>query len=237
MANSLIKKSQNKEKQLAAISEKIKNSRLKFSDVIIPLASLTILALLSIFVFIPMIKSAIGFQSEYKSIQESKSTLASLENQLDALDDTQLQTDLLNSKKVIPKTLKVSSFIYYIDSLAYTKGLSSKEISAGDVKFSSDSDDKTGHYILGVSGPLSYSGSLNAVLEFLDDLYSASPYVMSVKNIELKSSKENWTVDLNITGYYVPVNIDEVNLYLPFVSYTKYENIVEIFENKASKLE
>ena len=184
--------------------KRIRNSKLKFSDVIIPIASGVILVLLSVFVFVPMIQSAIQFQNEYKDIQDDMETLESLENKLGALDDTQLQTDLLNAKKVIPKTLKVSSFIYYIDNLAYSKGLSSKEISAGDVKFSSDdSDDQKSHYILGVSGPLSYSGSLNAILDFLDDLYGASPYVMSIKNIELKSSGDTWTADLNITGYYV----------------------------------
>ena len=237
MSKEAVAEKQNKEKQLAVISDKIKNSRIKFSDIIIPLSSITILALLSIFVFVPMIKSAISFQNEYKEIQESKEMLTILEKQLNDLDDTQLQTDLLNSKKVIPKTLKVSSFIYYIDNLAYSTGLSSTEISAGDVKFASDADEKQGNYILGVSGPLSYSGSLNAILGFLDDLYSASPYVLSVKNIELRSSGEKWMVDLNVTGYYVPINIDAINLYQPFSPYTKYENILTIFKTKASQLD
>jgi hypothetical protein len=231
------KQNKKKEKQLEAISEKIKKSRLSFSDIVIPLASLTILVLLGVFVFVPMINSAIKFQNEYQDIQEKEKILSKLETQLSDIDDDKMQADLLNAKKVIPKTLKVSSFIYYIDNLAYAKGLSSKEISAGDVKFSSNTEEKNGNYILGVSGPLSYTGSLSAILSFLDELYNASPYVMSVKNIKLKMSGSDWKADLDVTGYYVPTNIDNVDLYLPFSPYTNAENIVEIFSKKAAQLE
>ena len=177
------------------------------------------------------------FQNEYNDIQEKEKILSKLETQLSNIDDDKMQADLLNAKKVIPKTLKVSSFIYYIDNLAYSKGLSSKEISAGDVKFSSNVEEKKGNYILGVSGPLSYTGSLSAILSFLDELYNASPYVMSVKNIKIKTSGNDWKADLDVTGYYVPANIDNVDLYLPFSPYTSSENIIEIFSKKASKLE
>lgn len=226
-----------KSKEIAVISAKVKNSRLKFSDIIVPLISLIILILLSIFVFVPMVKAAIDFRLEYIAIEAKKESLGVLDTQLRQLDDGQVAIDLINAKRVIPKSLKVSSFIYYIDGLAYEKGLESKEISAGDVKIVSSDEQKRGEFILGVSGPLSYSGNLNAVLSFLDDLYSASPYVISAENIVLKASGLDWKVTLNVTGYYVPENIEEFDLYKKLVPYTGYGNIVDIFELKATQLD
>jgi hypothetical protein len=226
-----------KEKEVEAISSKIKNSRLKFADVLVPLISAIILILLSLFVFFPMVKAAIDFRTEYKVIENKKEALAELGAELNKLDDAQVGIDLVNSKRVIPKSLKVSSFIYYIDGLAYDKGLSSNEISAGDIKISTGNEEKKGEFILGVSGPLAYSGSLDSLLSFLDDLYSASPYVISAENIELNSTIDSWKVTLNVTGYYVPQNIDEFDLYTAFTPYTNYENIIEIFELKANKLD
>jgi hypothetical protein len=226
-----------KSKEIEAISEKIKNSRLKFADIVVPAISLIILALLGIFVFFPMVKSAIDFRAEYQDIQVKKEKLVALENDLNQLDDVKISEDLINSKLVIPKSLKVSSFIYYIDNLAYEKGLSSNEISAGDIKIASGDEAKKGEFISGVSGPLAYSGTLDNILGFLDDLYNASPYIISAENIELNSSSSSWKVTLNVTGYYVPLNIDEFDMYATFTPYTNYSNIVDIFELKASQLD
>lgn len=223
-------------KEIEAVSEKIRKTRLKITDIIAPILSFFILLLLGIFVFIPMTKGALTVKNEYKEIKSKEKQLEQLETELNNMEETKLQQDLINAKSVIPKTLKVSSFIYYIDNLAYEKNLSSEKISAGDIKIGGE-DKKETKYILGVSGPLAYSGSLENILSFLETLYSASPYIISVENISLSESSENWNVELNITGYYVPENIDDYNLYSKFIPYSTDNEVIKIFEEKAKKLD
>ncbi len=238
MAN-LIKKNVKEEKikkEIEAVSEKIQKTRLTFTDILVPIVAVIVLVVLGIFVFIPMIKEALAVRNEYVDVKAKEKQLEQLEIALNNLDETTLQADLVNAKNVIPKTLKVSSFIYYIDNLAFEKNLSSEKISAGDIKIGGG-EKKEGKYILGVSGPLAYSGSLENILSFLESLYSASPYIISVENISLSESSKDWTVELNVTGYYVPENIDEFNLYIKFEPYTTDDNVVKIIESKAKELD
>lgn len=226
-------------KEIDAISDKIKASRLNMKDIIIPFSVGVILIMLGIFVFVPMVKAALDFRVEYREIKEKEKTLEELEVKLKNIDEGTYQIDLLNAKEVIPKTLRVSSFMYYIDTLANEKALVSKSLSAGDIQVSvtkSGEDTKEKNSYLGVSGPLAYSGSLNNILEFLDTLYSASPYIISADNVSLKKSGEEWKVTLNVTGYYVPEGVIKADLYTSYVSYNQYQDIVDIFAQKAEKL-
>ena len=224
-------------KEIEAISEKMNKTKLKVSDVIIPILVLGVLALLGVFVFVPMIQSAMSFQSEHAEVVAKENKLKELENVLDGIDEGTLQIDLVNAKKVIPNTLKVSSFMYYIDNLASQKNLDSSEISAGDIKINAEGETREGNYILGVSGPLQYQGKLSNVLSFLDSLYSASPYILTIENLKLESYDTGvWKVSFSVTGYYVPESSSAVDLYSNFEPYTKYPEIVSTFENKASQL-
>lgn len=225
-------------KEIEAISEKIQASKLKIKDIVVPLSVGLILILLGVFVFVPMIKTALEFRTEYKDVKQKQETLEEVESTLDAIDQGQFQTDLIDSKEVIPRKLRVSSFMYYIDTLANEKSLISKTLSAGDVelilKKSSSKDDSTSY--LGVSGPLSYSGSLENILEFLNSLYSASPYIVSADNVSLRESGDGWRVSLSVTGYYVPESTKDVDFYTPFEIYTKHQDVVDIFNQKALQL-
>lgn len=224
-------------KEIEAISEKMKKTKLKISDVIIPILVLSVLGLLGVFVFVPMIKSAMSFQAEHSEVVSKEEKLKKLEDVLSAMDEGTLQIDLVNAKKVIPNTLKVSSFMYYIDNLASEKNLDSSEISAGDIKINAEGETSEGNYILGVSGPLQYQGKLSNVLSFLDSLYSASPYILTIENLKLESYDTGvWKVSFSVTGYYVPESSATVDLYTDFESYTQYPDVVAIFENKASQL-
>ncbi|NMC08978.1 hypothetical protein GYA44_01455 [Candidatus Microgenomates bacterium] len=228
----------NTKKELEAISDKIKNSRLKIQDIVVPAAVAFVLIILSVFVFIPMIKATMQFRTEYEEVRGKLKTLDSLESKLNKLEDATLQVDLLNAKSVIPKTLKVSMFVYYIDSLAKENNLASKSISAGDVSVTigkkGDSDTKKSY--LGVSGPLSYTGSLQNILTFLDTLYSRSPYIVSADNISFKKSSDTWRLDLNLIGYYIPESTTDASFYGMFTEYTNYQDILSIFSKKAEVL-
>lgn len=224
-------------KEIEAMSEKIKKTRLNFSDIMIPIAVIVILVILGIFVFVPMIKASISSQAEYAEILKKEEQLKQLEKTLNGMDEGILQSDLINARKVIPNTLKVSSFIYYIDNLASQKELTSAEISAGDVKINTEEEVNDGKYTFGVSGPLAYKGTFNNVMSFLDSLNSASPYIISLQNLVLSQRNDLWEVTLSVTGYYVPQMSTVVDLYSPFTPYTQYQNIVKMFETKASQLD
>ena len=230
-------KTQNTKETSEAIVERLKKSKLNIGDVIIPLVVIIVLVLLSIFVFIPMVSSAIEFRRESKEINAKMETLADLEEGLNSIDETTLEEDLIVAKKVIPSTLKVSDFISYIDTLATGKNLTERELTASDVKVVTGGDSDNPDYTYAVNGPLGYAGSLESILEFLNELQTTSPYVISIEDISLREgSGDLWNVSFTITGYYMPDSTESVDLYYPFSAYTKYGDIIEIFREKAEKL-
>ena len=224
-------------KEIEAISERVKKTRLKVTDIIIPILVVVVLVILGVFVFVPMIQKAISFQSEHAEIINKEKQLSDLETTLNSMDEGILQSDLINAQKVIPNTLKVSSFMYYIDNLASEKGLTSSEISAGDIKINTQGETSDGNYILGVSGPLAYQGTLTNTLDFLNSLYSVSPYIITIENLDLEELNNIWEISLTVTGYYVPVVTSSVDMYSAFTPYSKFADIVSVFESKASQLD
>ena len=232
MANILIKTDKKKE-DIASISELIKRSRLKIADIIVPISVGIILLFLSIFVFIPMITSALNSQKEIKEVKGKIEKLKKLEEDILSIDENTLSDDVIIAKKVMPKILKVSDFIYYVDNLATEKNLTTREISAGD---SNTGQSLSGSY--GVSGPVSYTGSFENVLEFLDEVQNVSPYLIGTSNLELsRSTNDKWTVEINITGYYMPdKSSTDLNIYSDIKKYTTYQDIVDIFKEKAKQL-
>lgn len=212
--------------------------QLKLTDLVIPITLGVVSVIIGIFVFVPMVESALKSRSELKDIKTKQEQITKLNRAVSSIDEATMQIDLLNAKKVIPKSLTVSSFIYYVDELAKKLNLTSKTLSAGDIQITTGTKDEKQSYS-GVSGPLAYSGSREDVLDFLDSLYAASPYIISADNISLEQSttvNDEWRVALNITGYYVLEKSYRVDLYLPFSVYTNKPEVIEIFTEKAEKL-
>ncbi|HHX99087.1 TPA: hypothetical protein GX533_00145 [Candidatus Dojkabacteria bacterium] len=237
-----MEKQSNIRREIEGIDEKIKGTKLKVKDLIVPIIVAIILIFVAIFVFIPMLRNAIDLRAELTEIKRKQEQMLSLREAVNGIDEGVMLADLTDAKSVIPKTLKVSNFLYYIDELAYEKNLSSEVISVGDVNVTSprgeDSASKGDSKYKGVNGPLAYSGKLQDVLSFLDSFYTSSPYIVSPENITLESRGDNrWEVELNLTGYYI---LEEenviVNLYKPFKAYTDYSDVVGIFREKALRL-
>ncbi|MFA7627931.1 MAG: hypothetical protein WCY37_00720 [Candidatus Dojkabacteria bacterium] len=229
-------------REIEGLSEKIKDTRLTIKDLVIPLSVLLILVLLVIFVFIPMVKAAISFRGDYRTTKERREELEKVEERLREIDEATLQIDLINAKEVIPQTLRVASFMSYIDDLAREKGLSSDSLTAGDSQTSvirrAEEEEGERRVYFGVSSPLNYQGELSNVLTFLDNLYEASPYVISISGVELKRGGEDkWVVELNVMGYYVPESTMETNIYRNFESYLEYQDVVDAFAQKAAQLQ
>jgi hypothetical protein len=223
-------------KDLEGLSQRAKKSRLKLTDLIIPISSFVILLLLSIFLFIPMISTANEYRIELKETNDKISQLDELEVSLNEIDDTQLISDLLIAKKIIPKILQVSDFVYYIDNLANSKNLTTSEISAGDISLGGDTTKV--RQSLAVSGPLSYTGTYSNVLSFLDEIQAYSPYLVTLKNISLSNrTTGKWLVEFELTGYYIPEQDKDPDLYVPFSQYTKFSDIIDIFSVRVERLD
>ena len=221
-------------KKLAAISAKIKSTRMSFSDLMIPIVVATVLLLLSIFVFVPMINAALSYQAEIKDTDSKISQLESLEKELALIDENKLSEDIILAKSVIPKILKVSDFIFYVDNLANEKGLLIRELSAGDMGGRLLPSENSG---AGVSGPISYVGEYTSVVSFLEEVQSISPYIIRVENVEISQlTTGQWGISLSLSGYYMADRNGIIDIYKPFKSYTEYQEILEIFEQKAKNL-
>ncbi len=225
-----------KKRDLSGLSERAKKSKLSMSDLIVPLSSSVVLLLLSVFVFLPMISKAIEYRKELKETNAKLEQLSSLEDSLQEIDDTQLIDDLLIAKKIIPKVLQVSDFIYYIDNLAKEKNLTAREISAGDISVGGGDLTKV-RTSLGVSGPLSYYGEYVGILEFLDEIQAFSPYLVTLRDISMSYNGEgSWTVEFRLTGYYIPEQDKRVDLYSPFTKYSRFSEIIDIFSVRVNRL-
>lgn len=228
-------------REIESISDRIKASQFNIKDAIIPLSVGVILILLGVFLFVPMVQTALSQREEYREVRGKEEKLQELENKLKAMDEATLQIDLINAKKVIPQNLTVASFISYIDTLAREKELQSKSLSAADTQSSTtrvdqgDSEDSKRIYY-GVRSQLAYEGSLENVSEFLEDLHLASPYIISARGVFLKGSPRGWTVQVGVIGYYVPEPTLKMDPYSSFESYTQYQDIIDIFTEKAEEL-
>jgi len=91
---------------------------------------------------------------------------------------------------------------------------------------------------LGVSGPLSYSGQYKDILEFLDEIQAYSPYLVTLKDISMSHSGEGrWSVEFELTGYYIPEQDIKVDFYQPFTKYTQFSDIIDIFSVRVERLD
>ena len=216
---------QKREQEMAAVSQKVKKTKLSFSDLVIPIASGILFIILAFAVFIPMITSAFDYLDEIKETNEKIAQLEKLNKQLNSLDENQLNDDVLTSRQVIPRILLVSNFVFYLDELAKEKSLEISELSSADS-------------INGVSGPIGYTGDYLNVIAFLEDVQSVSPYMIRLENVEVSAKEEgDWSISLQVSGYYILEDEKDPDIYAPFLPYTEYEDVVEIFKRKAESID
>jgi len=222
------KASKSKEAELAKISEKSKKGKLGIADLIIPIASGALFIILSFAVFVPMVKSAFEYIEETKVNSEKIEKLEKLNKALNKLDEDQLNEDVVTARKVIPKKLLVSDLVLYLNELAKSLELNISELSSSDS-------------LNAVSGPVGYSGTYENVIKFLDNAQNVSPYMLRLQNVEIGATQnpeggEVWNISLQISGYYMTEEEKAPDIYAPFKSYLEYQDIVQIFNEKAKVL-
>ena len=214
-----------KKAELQKVVEKRGSKKLTISDLIIPIASSIVLLVLCFAVFIPMVRSAFEYMDEMKEIDQKIEQLDKLNKQLDQLDESQLSDDVLTSRTVVPNTLLVSDLVYYIDNLAKSLNLQISKLSSADSLNS-------------VSGPLGYEGEYTNVIDFLEKAQNVSPYMIRLENVKLSrknknDGKDNWSIDMIVSGYYISDSEEEPSIYSNFKPYTEHSDILEIFREKA----
>ena len=214
-----------KKAELQKVVEKRESKKLTISDLIIPIASSIVLIILCFAVFIPMVRSAFEYMDEMKEIDQKIEQLDKLNKQLDQLDESQLSDDVLTSRTVVPNTLLVSDLVYYIDNLAKSLNLQISKLSSADSLNS-------------VSDPLGYEGEYSNVIDFLDKAQNVSPYMIRLENVKLSrknknDGKDNWSIDMIVSGYYISDSEEEPSIYSNFKPYTEHSDILEIFREKA----
>ena len=214
-----------KKAELQKVVEKRGSKKLTISDLIIPIASSIVFIILCFAVFIPMVRSAFEYMDEMKEIDQKIEQLEKLSKQLDQLDENQLSDDVLTSRTVVPNTLLVSDLVYYIDNLAKSLNLQISKLSSADSLNS-------------VSGPLGYEGEYSNVIDFLDKAQNVSPYMIRLENVKLSrknknDGKDNWSIDMIVSGYYISDSEEEPSIYSNFKPYTEHSDILEIFREKA----
>ena len=214
-----------KKAELQKVVEKRGSKKLTISDLIIPIASSIVFIILCFAVFIPMVRSAFEYMDEMKEIDQKIEQLEKLNKQLDQLDENQLSDDVLTSRTVVPNTLLVSDLVYYIDNLAKSLNLQISKLSSADSLNS-------------VSGPLGYEGEYSNVIDFLDKAQNVSPYMIRLENVKLSrknknDGKDNWSIDMIVSGYYISDSEEEPSIYSNFQPYTQHSDVLEIFREKA----
>jgi hypothetical protein len=214
-----------KKAELQKVVEKRGSKKLTISDLIIPIASSIVFIILCFAVFIPMVRSAFEYMDEMKEIDQKIGQLEKLSKQLDQLDENQLSDDVLTSRTVVPNTLLVSDLVYYIDNLAKSLNLQISKLSSADS-------------LNLVSGPLGYEGEYSNVIDFLEKAQNVSPYMIRLENVKLSrknknDGKDNWSIDMIVSGYYISDSEEEPNIYSNFQPYTQHSNVLEIFREKA----
>ena len=214
-----------KKEELKDVVAKRGSKKLTISDLIIPIASSLVFIVLCFAVFIPMVRSAFEYMDEMKEIDQKIEQLNKINEQIDQLDENQLNEDVLTSRMVIPNALLVSDLVYYVDNLAKSLNLQISKLSSADSLNS-------------VSGPLEYDGEYTEVINFLDRAQNVSPYMLRLENIKLSKKnkndgKDNWSINMTVSGYYLADSKKEPNIYGNFKPYTQDNDIIDIFKEKA----
>jgi Tfp pilus assembly protein PilO len=232
----------------------VKNT-LTVGDLLIPLLSILILLLLTVFVYVPRTVEALETRDEIADVKSNQASLQAKLQDMDPFlqDKLQVQQDLKASRDVIPVSLDVADFTYYVDQIAQENRLQFRKVSSGNVdvnKIGIEQTAELGTNVKGVSGPIVYEGEYDDIVNFLDNLQAQSPFIIEASSINLsKNSGEEdsdedvnldlWRIELSIIGYYIGTDNNNlpVNVYQQFTPYTRFPEVVAVFARKAAKLD
>ncbi len=247
MGKEIEEKPNNEENKSVGIREnkaEKKTTRLNLADLLIPIVSAFVFIMVLFFILIPSINNSNEVLSEIEEVESDQEILRRNLETVEAIDFTQMQRDLSNARKVLPRRLEVAQFAYYVDSLAEEKDLEFRELRAGDVSISEAEEDISTLNVKGIRVPMEYTGNYEPILDFFNELQTVSPYVISFGyNVELNKLGEDddteWGLEIDITGHHVREDEElarTTNLYLPITPYNSDEELVQEFTERVEIL-
>jgi len=238
--------------KIKALKERKENQKeLKVSDFIIPVLGLVVLALLTFFIYIPMIQEATEINDSLEVEAGKIDFLEDLLVNLKSVDAETLDTDYVSMTGMVPNRMEVADFAYYVDELAMQEGLTLERISASSQKSALVSESYNVEDLYGVTGPLRYKGYYGDIVSFIDGLSSYSPYIIKLSSLKMNRNSQLsteldpnlytqsvWTIDTFVTGFYISEESDTgvVDIYLPYVRYDTDQELIDIMRSRASKL-
>lgn len=212
----------------------------KVGDLVIPILSIAVFLLLVTFVYVPMIRDAREMNHEKEEIINDQKQMQQLLSELQAMNAVELKTDYKLFSTMIPTELEVADFAFYVDKLAREKSLTLNSIRASNADIVQEGTEFGS--VTSVSGPLEYSGSYDHIMSFLDELQSASPYLITVQNVDIQKNEEiagdEWSIDMSVQGFYM--TDDSANLealgrelyYLPFYNYQQDKDLLGVIRQR-----
>lgn len=178
---------------------------ISIGDLVVPSLGVIILVILIVFIYIPVSKDLSKYQKDIADIETEIGKIESNANTLSSIDTTLLNKDKQIINQLIPERLEVASFAIYVEKLAIEKNLELTKLSASSSLRAAGETEENGVYA--ISGSFVYTGSYEAVLDFVKSLSQNSPYLISASNIKLSDIGEgSWTVELIIEGYYSKIS-------------------------------
>lgn len=214
-----------------------KSKRFKTGDLIVPVLGIMIFVLLSVFVYVPMIKNARVMRDEIKVAQGKEETLNKLNETLEGIDRNQMNSDYAMVVRIIPESLEVATFAAHVEKLAKENNIELQDLSASS--FNYVQEDSSG--VKSVSGPVTATGLYDNIIGFVNDLQSNHLYLITVGNMQLKENERGeWRVDLSVEARYIAIKqFNRVEqrevIYSPFTVYTSKSDLLDVLRSRSDE--
>ncbi|MFH1546858.1 MAG: hypothetical protein ABIC57_00045 [bacterium] len=167
----------------------------RLNNWIIPIISLIILVIVSIFVLIPSANDTMDTLDEIRTLEQQIVTYESKIDQLKAININDVNSSLQIASQVIKDDLEVGSLAADVEALARNQDLETKSVSFSS---SSQSQINVPGYVKTISGPFSYSGTFKNLSDFIADLRTKSPTIVALREVSMSKSGSTGTEEEDI---------------------------------------
>lgn len=211
----------------------------KLRSWVVPIVSILILGVITVFVFIPSGTEAIDTLDEIRSINTQIEKNEEKIEDLESINLSQVKSWLTTVTSVIKDDLEVAELAGEVELIARDNDLETKNVQFS--RSTSPPSDIPG-FVEVITGPFSYEGYFTDISNFLEDLRNESSTVLAIRSVSLTKRSSTgetgteeeplWGIDLEIDGF-IASQIDSVSLQDP-VRVNINEELLNEIEERAS---